>query len=97
MTTTTWKNPVPVAVTDTVKTTSAPLNGTLVGFAVLETLIVYVGGAAVAKPTALRTSIPALNRARDPSPYLHPYACSLMVEPGHVALMVRNRPVMGGP
>ena len=44
----TWKNPVPVAVTDTVNATLPPLRGTLAGFAAIETPIVYVGGAAVA-------------------------------------------------
>jgi hypothetical protein len=62
-TTTVWKNPVPVAVTVTVKSTEAPAVGTAVGLAVFATLIVYVGGAAIAAEAAMDRSPAAAKTA----------------------------------
>jgi hypothetical protein len=63
LTVTVWKNPVPVALTWTVKSTDAPEVGTAVGFADLVTVMEYVGGAAIATEAAIDRSPAAANTA----------------------------------
>ena len=93
---TTRKNPSPVAVTDVVNVTSAPPGGTFAGSADFETLIPYVGGAAVASPTALSSSIPALNSAPNPRKTFIARVAPRSCEP-EVALISRSQTSWAGP
>ena len=62
-TTTAVKKPVPVAVTETVYVTLPPAAGTVSGLAVFDTLIEYVGGAAITADAASMRRPPAPSRA----------------------------------